>query len=55
MVDRIVCVIDVGEGRHEAPPLQVVITSPKSVGVPLMGTLAIHNIAPMVKPIPIPA
>jgi hypothetical protein len=35
------------QGGHEAPPLQVIITSPKSVGVPLVGTLTISNIAPI--------
>ena len=31
------------QGGHEAPPLQVIVTSPKSVGVPLVGTHAISN------------
>ena len=33
--------IDIDAGGHEAPPLQVIVTSPTSVGVPLVGTLAI--------------
>jgi hypothetical protein len=40
--------IDIDTGGHEAPPLQVIITSPRSVGVPLVGTLTISNITPIV-------
>jgi hypothetical protein len=47
--DRCQVAIDIDTGgHHHPPPLQVIITSPRSVGVPLVGTLTISNITPIV-------